>query len=636
MTDAARPSASRSPTHSTSRRSRRSARCRRVWSSTSRSGTAGRRRRDRQRPDQGLIGSDLPSDLRPHRSSAGSRSSPAGAEFIIDGYGAPWPAGVTLTNARGCYAGAIAQFTLAAILRVAERADARTELQQGGVWPEDNDAFIGKLLRGQTLVIVGYGGIGREIARLASAFGMRIIAVKARPEQHADTSFRLPGTGDPEGTIPDRIVGVDGLGDAFAEADFVSITLPISSGSRGVVSRAVLERLRPHAWLINTGRGPVTDEEALAELLAAGRIGGAALDVFGQEPLPSSSPFWTLPDVVLTPHISGSSGALEHRHLIAENLRRFVAGEALMNEVDVERGTDDDHPRRSGDRAGRGLRRPPQAGPADGTLDRVLQRARPRAGEDQRHRRTSRLGRDLLVPGLPEMLREVGRVLVGRSAAALKPLVRDIRWSLEHPYAVSALVIALETSAPDSSACRSREYGGGTRTKVRAYAASGGYVEGGDPADTWPEESPGRERVHGAQAAARAVPIATRRRWSSSSGPDCAEIDLMADGNAAYTFPRAIEMGRGLERLGFRWWEEPIKQGTLRGLRADGGALDLRPGGRRGMPSAASCVEYLLKARSTSSSRSRRSAAASARRVDGRLARLYRVAVHPAHVGVAR
>jgi phosphoglycerate dehydrogenase-like enzyme len=286
----------------------------------------------------GLIGFSLPTDLSRAPNLRWLQILSAGAEFALDALGGAWPAGITFTNARGCYAGAIAQFTLAAILRVAEQVDARTELQRGGVWPDDNDQFIGKLLRGQTLVIVGYGGIGREIARLAAAFGMRIIAVKARPEQREDTAFRLPGTGDPDGTIPERIVGVDGLGDAFAEADFVSITLPISPGSRGVVSRSVLERLRPHAWLINTGRGPVTDEVALAELLAAGRIGGAALDVFGEEPLPSDSPFWTLPNVVLTPHISGSSGALEHRHLIAENLRRFVAGEPLLNQVDVVRG----------------------------------------------------------------------------------------------------------------------------------------------------------------------------------------------------------------------------------------------------------------------------------------------------------
>jgi phosphoglycerate dehydrogenase-like enzyme len=286
----------------------------------------------------GLIGSGLPSD----RSKLGRlrwvQILSAGAETVLDPIGGPWPQGIVLTNARGCYAGAIAQYTLAAILRVAEKVDERIALQQGGQWPEDNDVFVGKLLRGQTLVIVGYGGIGREIARIAATFGMRIIAVKARPLQRLDTSFRLACTGDPEGTIPERIVGDDGLADAAAEADFMSITLPISPGSRGVVSRAVLERLRPHAWIVNTGRGPVVDEAALIELLRAGRIGGAVLDVFSEEPLPDDSPLWRLPNVVVTPHISGSSGALEHRQLITENLRRFVAGEPLVNDVDPVRG----------------------------------------------------------------------------------------------------------------------------------------------------------------------------------------------------------------------------------------------------------------------------------------------------------
>jgi phosphoglycerate dehydrogenase-like enzyme len=194
----------------------------------------------------------------------------------------------------------------------------------------------GDQLRGKTLVIVGYGGIGREIARLAAAHGLRVVAVKAiRPSAPTTASgFR---DGDPDGPIPDRIVGVDALREATSEADFLSITLPLTERSRGVVSREVLAALPGHAWIINTGRGPVVDEAALAEALAAGRIGGAVLDVFGEEPLPPASPFWSLPNVVITPHVSGAT--MEYlAPLISENLRRFVAGEPLINRVDPQRG----------------------------------------------------------------------------------------------------------------------------------------------------------------------------------------------------------------------------------------------------------------------------------------------------------
>ena len=119
------------------------------------------------------------------------------------------------------------------------------------------------------------------------------------------TASGCPGTGDPDGSIPDRIVGIDALREVAAEADFLSITLPLTERSRGVVSREVLAALPAHAWIINTGRGPVVDEAALAEALAAGGIGGAVLDVFGEEPLPPASPFWGLPNVVITPHVSG-------------------------------------------------------------------------------------------------------------------------------------------------------------------------------------------------------------------------------------------------------------------------------------------------------------------------------------------
>ena len=285
----------------------------------------------------GLIAHRLPTDLSRTPSLRWLQVPSAGVEVILGGGG--WPDGIVLTNARGVYALPIGQYTIAAILRVAEHVDARREQQLLGRWPDDQgqDALQGDQLRGKTLVIVGYGGIGREIARLAAAHGLRVVAVKADPSVRADDGFRVPGTGDPDGTIPDRIVGIDALREAAAEADFLSITLPLTERSRGIVSREVLAALPAHAWIINTGRGPVVDEAALAEALAAGRIGGAVLDVFGEEPLPPASPFWSLPNVVITPHVSGAT--MEHlAPLISENLRRFVAGEPLINRVDPQRG----------------------------------------------------------------------------------------------------------------------------------------------------------------------------------------------------------------------------------------------------------------------------------------------------------
>jgi phosphoglycerate dehydrogenase-like enzyme len=256
----------------------------------------------------------------------------------VIGDGVDWPPAIVLTNARGAYATSIAQYTLAAILRVAERMDARREQQLLGRWPDGpEDDLLGQPIRGRTLLIVGYGGIGREIARLAAAFGMRVIAVKANPTVRAEDGFRAPGTGDPEGTIPERIVGIDELAAVAPEADFVSITLPITARSRGIVGRDVLAALPAHAWIVNTGRGPVIDEVALADVLAAGGIGGAVLDVFGEEPLPTSSPFWRLPNVIITPHVSGATSG-DLGELVTENLRRFVAGQPLLNRVDPVRG----------------------------------------------------------------------------------------------------------------------------------------------------------------------------------------------------------------------------------------------------------------------------------------------------------
>ena len=284
----------------------------------------------------GLIAQHRPSDPRKAPDLRWQQVLSAGVEHLL-GSG-QWPRAVTLTNARGVYAPAIGQYVMGAILRVTEQVDARRELQRDRRWPEDENRFTGRPVRGTTLVILGYGGIGREIARLAAAFGMRVLAVTARPEKRVDDSFRAPGTGDPDGSIPEKIVGLDRLHETAAEADFVAVTVPLTPESRGLVDRQVLAALRADAWIINTGRGPVIEQTALLEALTQHRLGGAVLDVFDEEPLPPDSPLWNAPGAILTPHLSGSEAGTALRDLVAENLRRFTNGRPLINVVDPVRG----------------------------------------------------------------------------------------------------------------------------------------------------------------------------------------------------------------------------------------------------------------------------------------------------------
>jgi len=260
----------------------------------------------------------------------------AGVEHLLAA--GPWPAQVTLTNAKGVYAIPIAQYVLAAILRISEGMDARRALQEERRWPEPVDPYTGVPVRGRTLVVVGYGGIGRETARVAAALGMRVIAVTARPERRLDEAVLVPGTGDPDGSIPERIVGLGGLHAALAEADFVSMSVPLTPASRGLIDAAALRVMRPGAWIINTGRGPVIAEADLLAALHAGQLGGAVLDVFEQEPLPADSPWWTAPNVIVTPHVSGSDSPGPLCELVVRNIERFRAGQPLLNTVDPARG----------------------------------------------------------------------------------------------------------------------------------------------------------------------------------------------------------------------------------------------------------------------------------------------------------
>jgi phosphoglycerate dehydrogenase-like enzyme len=229
---------------------------------------------------------------------------------------------VTVTTAAGVHAGPLAEFCMLGLLAFAkdlprlecDRAERR--------WPEHDRP--GRELRDRTLLVLGLGGVGQEIARLAQAFGMRVLGVRRDP------SREVPGV--------DEVHAPDQLPALAARADHIAVTLPLTEATRHLVDAEVLDALPSEAVFVNVGRGGVVDEEALIERLAGGSLAGAALDVFEHEPLPEDSPLWTLPNVILSPHDTALVPAEPERimELFLDNLRRYLAGEPLRNRVNLD------------------------------------------------------------------------------------------------------------------------------------------------------------------------------------------------------------------------------------------------------------------------------------------------------------
>jgi phosphoglycerate dehydrogenase-like enzyme len=228
---------------------------------------------------------------------------------------------IVLTNNSGAMDIPIGEHVIAMMLAAAKRLYLYRDQQRDGEWKEHPQ----QELRGATLVVFGLGSIGAEAARLAAALGMRVIGVRR-------SNTPVPGV--------ERIVTPEKLGDAVAEADYVAVCAPLTHATRGAVSREVIARMKPSAWIVNIARGAIVDEAALAEALQGRLIGGAALDALTVEPLPRESPLWALENVIITPHSSNSSPNVRQRTiaLIQENLRRFNTGEPLLNVVNLEAG----------------------------------------------------------------------------------------------------------------------------------------------------------------------------------------------------------------------------------------------------------------------------------------------------------
>ena len=251
---------------------------------------------------------------------------------------------IPLTTTSGVHANTIAEYAVAMLLALAHRVPRMVQWQAKGAWPPDSQRwplFVPTEVRGATLGIIGYGSIGRELARIAkSAFAMTVLACKRDPSQRVDGGYALPGTGDPEGRLPDEWMGTDRLHDLLRRSDVVVMCAPLTPATRLMIGEKELAAMKASAYFINVGRGATVDEPALARVLAEGRIAGAAVDVFAEEPPPAGHPLYGVDRVILSPHVSGFIPSYDDKcvELFAENLRRFLAGEPLLNLVDRAAG----------------------------------------------------------------------------------------------------------------------------------------------------------------------------------------------------------------------------------------------------------------------------------------------------------
>lgn len=231
---------------------------------------------------------------------------------------------VLMTNAKGHFSSTLAEYTMMACSYFAKDLPRLMRQKKDKNWSK----YPVLELRGATLGIIGYGDIGRACAKLANAYGMRVVALRRNPQE------------DP---LCDAVYSNDtaSLHRLMAESDYILVATPLTEETRGLIGQEELQQAKQDAVLINLGRGPVVDEDALTQALQDGTLKGAALDVFTVEPLPKESKLWALDNVLLSPHNMDMTATFMHEateFFIRENLPRFIRGEELLNEVDKVAG----------------------------------------------------------------------------------------------------------------------------------------------------------------------------------------------------------------------------------------------------------------------------------------------------------
>jgi phosphoglycerate dehydrogenase-like enzyme len=265
----------------------------------------------------------------------------AGVDYLQD---KPiWHSEALITTLSGVHATPMAEHALAMMLAFRWNLSLMGRLQQQAQWPHDRWALFARPeLRGSTLGLVGYGAVGRELARLAHELGMRVLAANRSGRRQPYRGFSEPGIGDPEASIPAEIYATTHLLKMLPQCDYVVGVAPLTPETHHLFNATAFAQMKNSAYFFNLSRGGIVDELALVDALRQGQIAGAGLDVFEAEPLPLESPLWQMDAerVIISPHVSGYTPLYDDRatDLFAENLRRYLAGESLLNLVERERG----------------------------------------------------------------------------------------------------------------------------------------------------------------------------------------------------------------------------------------------------------------------------------------------------------
>jgi phosphoglycerate dehydrogenase-like enzyme len=264
----------------------------------------------------------------------------AGIDFAI---GSPLlnKPGLQVTTLSGAAAPQTAEFALASILALAHHLPEVFTAQSRAEWPRERwDRYRPVELRGSAVGIIGYGSIGRELARLLQPFDVRILAVKFDAMHPADNEYTIPGLGDPDGNLFTRLYPFQALKSMLKTCDFVVVFTPLTTQTRGMFGPAELAAMKPGASLVVVGRGGVVNEQALIEALQERHLASAALDVFEEEPLSPTSPLWKQQNLMVTPHIAGLSAHYDSRamDLFAANLARYLLDDSLFNRYEPARG----------------------------------------------------------------------------------------------------------------------------------------------------------------------------------------------------------------------------------------------------------------------------------------------------------